>query len=394
MSAQSRNENEYELIEEIAGTYGTPLYVYLEDEISDRIEKVGRVFEGINLLPTFACKANNNPNIIRLFSKEGFGTDIVSIGEYHASKLAFVEDQDIVWNGNGKTNQEMEFLDSRVGYINIDSAQEYERWKFHKHDATFFLRINPDVDPLTHHHISTGLKKNKFGVPVEEIDTILKDHSGPKISGFHVHIGSQIVDVGPFEEAISMAVELSKKYGFSKIDIGGGWGIRYQDKELDIEEYRQRIIPLLKDFELVIFELGRYLVAPAGLLVTKVEYMKKTPTKTFVVVDTGMNTLIRPALYNAHHNVVVLDPLEDYTTVDIVGPLCESGDMLAKNRGINLPKIGSYILFENTGAYGYSMSNNYNSFPRPAEVLINSAKREWTLIRRREEIEDLFRTVT
>lgn len=395
MSSAVLSENRRKLLEKIVQTYGTPVYVYFGDEIADRIRNVKSVFEGINVMPTFACKANNNPHIIEHFSQHGFGTDIVSIGEYYASKMAGVEDQKIVWNGNGKTREEMELLSNKVGYVNIDSVEEYERWKEYENDrtdATFFLRVNPDVDPRTHHHISTGLKRNKFGIPIEQIDKILNDKSGPRISGFHVHIGSQIVDVAPFDEALSSVADLSRRYGFSKINIGGGWGIKYEDRELNLEEYKKRIIPHLKGFELVVFELGRYLIAPAGVLVTTVQYVKRTIHKTFIVVDAGMNTLIRPAMYDAYHNMIVLDPTEEITKVDVVGPLCESGDLLAKDREVSIPKVGSHVIFENVGAYGYSMSSNYNSYPRPAEVLVSNDN-EVKLIRRRETTDDLFRTI-
>ncbi|HQG02011.1 MAG TPA: diaminopimelate decarboxylase [Fervidobacterium sp.] len=393
MSSLILNDDRKQIIQEIAQTYGTPVYVYFADEINERIEKVKSIFEGINILPTFACKANNNPHIVEHFSRNGFGTDIVSIGEYYVSKRAGVDDQKIVWNGNGKSRHEIEVLSNCVGYVNIDSVEEYERWKEYETDATFFLRVNPDVDPMTHHHISTGLKKNKFGIPVEEIDKILNDKNGPKISGFHVHIGSQIVDVEPFDEALSSVANLSRRYGFSKINIGGGWGIKYEDKELNLEEYKRKIIPHLEGFELILFELGRYLIAPAGLLVATVQYVKRTSHKTFVVVDAGMNTLIRPAMYDAYHNMIVLTPTEGIAKADVVGPLCESGDLLARDREIQIPKVGSHVVFENVGAYGYSMSSNYNSYPRPAEVLVSENGSKITLIRRRETIDDLFRTI-
>lgn len=386
---------EKELIEAIAKTYGTPVYVYSREEILKRISTVKYVFSSVNLFPTFACKANNNPRIIEIFKDNGFGADIVSIGEYHACKLADVDDKKIVWNGNGKTRKEIEILSKKVGYVNIDSEEEYEIWSEIDSSAEFFLRVNPDVDAKTHPHISTGLKKSKFGIQTDEIDRILSQNK-LNISGFHVHIGSQITDVEPFEEAISKVVDLSKKYGFSKVNIGGGWGIKYKDKELDISDYKQRIVPYLKDFDKVIIELGRYLIAPAGLLVLKVEYVKKTRYKTFVVLDGGMNVLMRPVMYNAYHEINVLDPesSEKYT-VDVVGPLCESGDIIAYERNLEIPKVGSYVIVRDVGAYGYSMSNNYNSMPRPAEVIVyeENGKYDFRLIRRREEIEEMFKTI-
>lgn len=390
-----------ELLKQIGETYGTPVYVYSQSEIERRIGIVKDTFSGINLLPTFACKANNNPRILELFGKSGFGTDIVSIGEYYASKKAGIPDEKIVWNGNGKSMADMEYLGKKIKYINIDSVEEYERWTKLGSDAEFFLRINPDVDPKTHPHISTGLKKNKFGIHLELLDGLLEKalkEKKLKLSGFHIHIGSQITHVEPFEEAISKVVELSKKYGFSKINIGGGWGINYKDAELNVQEYKSKIITYLKPFELVITELGRYLIAPASVLILRVEYVKRTPHKNFVVVNGGINVLMRPAMYNAYHRVSILEPYDESSEeqiVDIVGSLCESGDILALERAIKIPKEGSFVVIEDVGAYGYSMANNYNSMPRPAEVIVNekNGKFEVRLIRKSESVEELFKNI-
>lgn len=407
------------ILKNIGDRYGTPVYVYSEKEILKTIDIVKGVFKDLDnsfVLPTFACKANNNPRLIEIYGKHGFGVDIVSLGEYYAAKKADIDDEKIVWNGNGKSLKDMEYLGSKIGFVNIDSLEEYYRWVEIKSKinlkSKFFLRINPDVDARTHPHISTGLKKNKFGVHLKHLDEIMHKRL-LDIKGFHIHIGSQITSVEPFEEAISKASELSKKYGLSMINIGGGWGINYKDVELDINEFRRRVVPLLKDFELVIFELGRYLVASAGVLLLKVEYVKKTPHKNFIVVDGGMNVLMRPILYNAYHRITVLEP-ESYPegnnqyvikpernllTVDVVGPLCESGDVLALDREIPIPKIGSYILVENVGAYGFSMANNYNSMPKPCEVLVsersnvNERNFEIRIIRSRETIDDMFRKI-
>ncbi|MGQ9856463.1 MAG: diaminopimelate decarboxylase [Fervidobacterium sp.] len=383
-----------ELISKLGKTYGTPLYVYFEEVIRERARLVKSVFEGINLLPTFACKSNNNPNLIKILYEEGFGTDIVTVGEYYASKMADVPDEMIVWNGNGKSIEDMNEL-SNVRYVNIDSFEEYEHWMAFKRQygsvPDFFLRVNPNVDAKTHPHISTGLKKNKFGINIDYVSKIL-EKSNHNITGLHTHIGSQITSVEPFEEAISQVVELSRKYNLRKINIGGGWGINYNGSELDIVEYKNRIIPLLKDFEEVIIEIGRYIIAPAGILLLQVEYVKRTQEKTFVVVNGGMNTLLRPALYDAFHKIMVLNPTSEKNVVDVVGPLCESGDVIAVQREIEIPEVGSLLLVENAGAYGYSMSNNYNSTLKPAEVLITQ-KGEAKLIRRRETYSDLFRTI-
>ncbi|WP_448385087.1 diaminopimelate decarboxylase [Fervidobacterium sp.] len=387
-----------ELVQELAISYGTPLYVYFERIIRERARIVMGIFNGINIFPTFACKANNNPNLLRILKEEGFGTDVVTLGEYYASKLAEIPDGRIVWNGNGKSLKEMPLL-SKIRYVNVDSVEELERWKDVASKVgkvpELFLRINPNVNPNTHPYISTGLKKNKFGIPIEMIEEALKKvkTSNLELVGFHIHIGSQITDVEPFYEALSQTVELSKRYGFRKINIGGGWGINYQGKELDLSKYREVIIPLLKDFEEIVLEIGRYIIGPAGVLILKVEYVKKTDAKTFIVVDGGMNVLIRPAMYGAFHNVRILSPAQDERVeADVVGPLCESGDILATHCMLEIPREGSYIVIENAGAYGYAMSSNYNSTLKPAEVLITEND-ESKLIRRRETYEDLFRTI-
>lgn len=403
------------LLEKIGDLYGTPSYVYSEKEIIKRVNLVNNVFEdlnNLNIIPTFACKANNNPRLIEIFGKNGFGADIVSIGEYYAAKKANISDEKIVWNGNGKSYKEMEYLGSKNIFINIDSIEEYNRWVELKEKvelkATFFLRINPDVDAKTHPHISTGLKKNKFGIHLEYLENILKEQR-LKIYGFHIHIGSQITTVAPYEEAISKVIDLSKKYSLSMINIGGGWGINYKDGELDINLFKKQVVPLLKNFKSVIVELGRYLIAPTGLLLLKVEYVKKTPYKTFIVVDGGMNVLMRPVLYNAYHKITVLEPenssrtnnetIEEKITeitADIVGPLCESGDVLALDRNILVPKVGTYIVVKDVGAYGFSMSNNYNSVPRPPEILVSEKginDYEIKIIRKRETVDDMFRNV-
>lgn len=384
-------------IRAVAERYGTPVYIYVKEIIKHQLTRVRKVFDGVKMLPTFACKANSNPWLIQLFSKEGFGTDIVSVGEYYASELAGVPCERIVWNGNGKTKSEMEFLKDKVGFVNVDSFEEAQRWADFQSEAKFFIRVNPDVNPRTHPRISTGVRETKFGVHVDLIDKVLNilRKQGKKVLGFHIHIGSQITEVEPFLEAISIGVELSEKYGFECINIGGGWGINYNGKELDLEEYRKKVVPLVSNFELVITELGRYLIGPAGLLIARVEYVKRTPYKTFVVLDAGMNALVRPAMYGAHHGIRVLDPKEprEECIVDVVGPLCETGDVIAQNRLVTIPECGSLVVIENVGAYGFSMASSYNGYPKPPEVLVEFSSNEIKLIRKRESVEDLFRNV-
>ena len=380
-----------EIFEKIAEKFGTPTYVYFADVLKERAQKVLKIFESLETLPTFAVKANGNPVLLRILKNAGYGMDVVTPGELIASELAGVSMDKIVWNGNGKTEEEMKFfLLKGVKMVNVDSFEEMELWRKMKAcDLDFFIRVNPDVDPKTHPHISTGLKKHKFGIPLNSLEDFLKKFSDMNVVGLHVHIGSQITDVSPFVEALSKVVEASDKYGFKSINIGGGWGINYEGKELNLEEFKEKVIPLLKGKK-VIFEIGRYIIGPAGVLLLRVVRVKKG-NKNFIVADGGMNTLIRPSLYSAYHNVKILGRNEDVKKFDVVGPLCESGDILGIDRYLPEPEEGDLLIVENAGAYGFSMSNNYNSTLKPAEVLVDGDR--VYLIRKREGLDDLFRNV-
>jgi len=380
-----------EIFEKIAEKFGTPTYVYFADTIREKARRVLEVFENLEVLPTFAVKANGNPVLLRILRDAGYGMDVVTPGELIASELAGVSMDKIVWNGNGKTEEEMKFfLLKGVKMVNVDSFEEMELWrKMKTHDLDFFIRVNPDVDPKTHPHISTGLKKHKFGIPLNSLEDFLKKFPDMNVVGLHVHIGSQITDVSPFVEALSKVVETSDKYGFKSINIGGGWGINYEGKELNLEEFKEKVIPLLKGKK-VIFEIGRYIIGPAGVLLLRVVRVKKG-NKNFIVADGGMNTLIRPSLYSAYHNIKILGRNEDVKKFDVVGPLCESGDILGIDRYLPEPEEGDLLIVENAGAYGFSMSNNYNSTLKPAEVLVDGDR--VYLIRKREGLDDLFRNV-
>ena len=380
-----------EIFEKIAEKFGTPTYVYFADTIRERARKVLEVFENLEVLPTFAVKANGNPVLLGILRDVGYGMDVVTPGELIASELAGVSMNKIVWNGNGKTEEEMKFfLAKGVKMVNVDSFEEMELWRKMKAcDIDFFIRVNPDVDPKTHPHISTGLKKHKFGIPLNSLEDFLKKFSDMNVVGLHVHIGSQITEVSPFVEALSKVVEASDKYGFKVINIGGGWGINYEGKELNLEEFKEKVVPLLAGRR-IIFEIGRYIIGPAGILLLRVVRVKKG-NKNFIVTDGGMNTLIRPSLYSAYHNIKILGKNEDVKKFDVVGPLCESGDILGIDRYLPEPEEGDLLIVENAGAYGFSMSNNYNSTLKPAEVLVDGDRTY--LIRKREGLDDLFRNV-
>ncbi|MDD5683820.1 MULTISPECIES: diaminopimelate decarboxylase [unclassified Mesotoga] len=369
--------------QKLANEFGTPLYVYDAQKIRKRIAKAKKVFEGLDAEIVFALKANNNPSLLKIMAEQEIGADVVSRGELLASKMAGMKR--ILWNGNGKTHEDIvHFTNQGLDIVCVDSLQELPLWD--GVDVKKLLRVNPDVDARTHPHISTGLRAHKFGVPIEKVEGV-----ADRIDGLHLHIGSQITDVEPFLDAYSKALECAKEFGFKYIDLGGGWGIDYEGEELDIEKLQKGIAKLFSDFEgKLISELGRYIIGPAGYLVTTVVSVKPSE-KIFVVTDAGMNALIRPVLYDAHHRIQVLSGTSKSVTADVVGPLCESGDILARSRKIEVPIPGTAIVFENAGAYGFSMANNYNGMPLPAEVLVDGDSEK--LIRRRQSIEELFTNV-
>lgn len=366
--------------QKLADDYGTPLYVYDAVEIRERIHRAREVFEGLNAGIVFALKANGNPALLKIMAQEGVGADVVSKGELLAAKMAGMKT--IVWNGNGKCASERDhFTNKGINYVCIDSFEELPLWD--GVEIIKLLRVNPDVDARTHPHISTGLKSHKFGIPIEKID-----RAADRIDGLHVHIGSQITEVAPFLDAYSKVLDCAKKYGFKYINLGGGWGIDYSGDSLDLEALKSGISALFSDYDgKLISELGRFIIGPAGYLVAGVVSVKPSD-KVFVVTDAGMNTLIRPVLYDAHHRIHILNGTGKTVTADVVGPLCESGDILARDRRLEIPIPGSAIVFENAGAYGFSMASNYNGMPLPAEVLVDG--KEVRLIRKRQNIEELF----
>jgi len=369
--------------QKLANEFGTPLYVYDAQKIRKRIGRAKKVFEGLDAEIVFALKANNNPSLLKIMAEEEIGADVVSRGELLASKMAGMKR--ILWNGNGKTHEDiLHFTNQGLNIVCVDSLQELPLWD--GIDVIKLMRVNPDVDARTHPHISTGLRAHKFGVPIEKVEGV-----ADRIDGLHLHIGSQITDVEPFLDAYSKALECAEKFGFKYIDLGGGWGIDYEGEELDIEKLQKGIGKLFSNFEgKLISELGRFIIGPAGYLVTKVVSVKPSE-KIFIVTDAGMNALIRPVLYDAYHRIQVLSGTSKSVTADVVGPLCESGDILARGRKIEVPIPGTAIVLENAGAYGFSMANNYNGMPLPAEVLVDGETVK--LIRRRQSIEELFTNV-
>ncbi len=388
---------------ELAAKYGTPLYCYSEASILERINQIHDIMADLREFHLgFALKANNNIHLINLMIKKGTWIDIVNENEFILAREGGTPTERIVVNGNSKTREFIEaMIEQGVFSINIDSVQEYEliRDILGKLDdksllPRFMLRVNPDVNPNTHPHISTGLKENKFGVQMEVARQILAADKG-LITGLHTHIGSNIYDIDAFKEAFVKIGSL--KRDFSNIDhvnIGGGWGIDYKKdgSQIDLQAYKREIIPILKEFDCpIMMEIGRFILGPSGILLSKVLYKKVTPYKTFVVCDANMATMIRPALYDAYHHVEPLHvkPSKTLIKADIVGGLCESGDRMAKNRTIEDVNMTDLLAIHDTGAYGYSMASNYNAQSRPCEVLISGA--EHRMIRKREDAVDLLR---
>jgi diaminopimelate decarboxylase len=389
----------------IAEQYGTPLYVYSYNTLLRHFLAYEKAFDGYPHIICFAVKSNPNTAILKLFAKHGGGADIVSGGELHVALKAGIPSRKIVYAGVGKTEGEIRFaLKTKILMFNVESENELREidrvaGKM-KTRAPIALRINPDIDPGTHPYITTGMKKHKFGIPIDvalEYYNLAAKLKNVAIVGVHKHIGSQITKVSPFVDALKrilLLVDQLKVQGMSLqyLDVGGGLGISYRDEEPPApEDLAKNLIPLLRGRNLtLIMEPGRSLVGNAGILITKTLYLKRGVEKEFVIVDAGMNDLIRPSLYDAYHHIVpVVRTRRDKILCDVVGPICESGDFLAKEREIPKLKQGEYLAVMSAGAYGFSMSSNYNSRPRAAEVLVKG--KQHFLIRKRETYDDLVR---
>ncbi|WP_224249009.1 diaminopimelate decarboxylase [Hyalangium gracile] len=389
----------------IAEAVGTPTYVYSTATLTRHFRVVTEAFQAVPHLICYSVKANSTLAVLRLFAEAGGGFDIVSGGELARVRQAGGAPDKTVFAGVGKTPEEMEqALAAGILMFNVESAEELEALdavgRRLKKRAPFALRVNPDVDARTHRYISTGLKTSKFGVPFEEAVALYaraRKMKGLAAVGLDCHIGSQLTQAAPMKAAISKVAGLYRSlkeqgYPLSYLDIGGGLGITYSDERPPTPaEYARTVLEAVKDTgSTLILEPGRALVGNAGVLLTRVLYRKRTPTKTFVVVDVGMNDLIRPALYEAHHALQpVVKRRGKAVEVDVVGPVCESSDVLARGRALVLPQQGELFAVMSAGAYGMSMASTYNSRPRPAEVLVDGAA--WRVIRERERVEDLWR---
>nr|WP_255653280.1 diaminopimelate decarboxylase [Myxococcus sp. XM-1-1-1] len=389
----------------IADAVGTPAYVYSSAALTGHFSAVVDAFGEARPLICYSVKANSNLSILRLFAGLGGGFDIVSGGELARVRQAGGEAAKTVFAGVGKTPEEMAAaLDAGLLLFNVESAEELEALdavgrRLGK-KAPFALRVNPEVDARTHRYIATGLKTSKFGVPFEEAVALYersRKMRGLKAFGLDCHIGSQLTQSSPVRAALTKVAGLyrelkARKHPLEYLDVGGGLGITYTDETPpSVAEYARVVLAATKDTGArLVLEPGRSLVGNAGVLLTRVLYRKQTPAKRFAIVDAGMNDLLRPALYEAHHGFVPLVKRRGKEVeVDVVGPVCESTDVLAQARSLVLPQPGELYAFLSAGAYGMSMASNYNSRPRPAEVLV--AEEAWRVVRERERTEDLWR---
>lgn len=407
------------LVEDLAKEFGTPLYIYSKNQILKNYREINQplVNSKLDYLNCYAIKANSNPEILKLLAEEGAGAEVASGGElYLALKFGYLRNK-ITFTGVGKTDEEIEYgLKENIFNFTVESLQEIKVISEIAHRLGLItrisIRVNPDIDAKTHPYITTGMKENKFGIDSKDIIDVFKQASHlPSIDiiGLHAHIGSQITEVEPYIESLNYLSELIKKVESMNVNIrylnlGGGYGVRYKNvlthryipnendeiqKYASQGDYIQSVISVLTELgKKLIIEPGRSLVANAGILVGEVLYTKETDLKKFIITDTGMNDLMRPCLYQAYHQIVPLN-LKDtgFETVDIVGPVCETSDFLATGRKIQKLMRGDRFAVMTTGAYGYTLSSNYNARLRPAEILIDGDK--YTLIREREKVEEL-----
>ena len=391
-------------IKQLVEKYQTPLYVYDFNSITDRYKELKEAFAGKKSLVAYAVKSNSNLAVIRHLANLGAGADCVSIGEVRRALRAGVKKYKIIFSGVGKRDEEIrEALQEDILLINLESEAEMKRVEMIAKElgveARISIRVNPNVDPKTHPYISTGLHENKFGVSLDSAKRMYilakkSEHLNPV--GIHFHIGSQLTELAPIEEACAIVADLVRSLHAIDIDIkffdvGGGLGVIYDD-EVTIRpaDYARAILSQLKGLDLtIVSEPGRYMMANSGIFLTRVLYEKLNGDKRFVIVDGAMNDLLRPSLYNAYHKIEAVQKDGEKTPADVVGPVCESGDFLGKD--IPLPPLehNDILVVHSAGAYGFTMSSNYNTRSRAAEVAILDGKDY--LIRERESFDDQIR---
>ncbi len=409
-------------LEALATQHGTPLYVYSSATVRDHYRRLSASLQGLEHLVCYAVKANSNLAILNLLVREGAGFDIVSAGELFRVLKAGGEAKHCTFAGVGKTKDEIAYaLEAGVHSFNVESEAELaaisEVARAHGATAPFAIRVNPDVAAGGHKYISTGKSENKFGIGIERVFEVYESAlklGGLRAVGVQMHIGSQITESGPFAMAVERMLPLAQKlkaaHQIEFLSVGGGIGIAYQSslasgenewwhrrdaspQSLTLEGYAAAVAPMLRGAGLkILLEPGRLLVGNAGVLLTRVLYRKDSPAKRFVIVDAGMNDLIRPALYGGYHEIVpVREPATDAVreTVDVVGPVCESGDFFAQGRDLPQTKAGELVALMSAGAYGFAMASNYNSRFLPAEVLVDGERT--AVVRARQSMDDLVR---
>lgn len=406
-------------IESLAKKFGTPLYVYSQQTLADHYQKLDKALASLDHLVCFAMKSNSNQGVLRSLANLGGGFDVVSEGELRRAIAAGADTSKCVFAGVGKTEEEIAYaLKAGIYSFNVESEPELQRINKVaarlKKVAPIAVRVNPNIDAHTHAKITTGTYENKFGIAFEEVEGVYSRASklkNLKLRGLQMHIGSQLTEVNPFEAAVKKVIplfqKLASKHGFEFFSIGGGLGIRYQDalesgsstwwkrpqseKLLTPQRYAERLVPLLQPLGVrILIEPGRFISGNAGILVTQVEYVKRTGKKNFVIVDAAMNDLIRPAFYDSYHEIVPLRKKSGKTiSSDVVGPICESGDFFCKDRPLPKVESGEHIALLSAGAYGAVMGSNYNTRALPAEVLVNGNKS--ALVREREKLVDIWR---
>ncbi|RLG37288.1 diaminopimelate decarboxylase [Candidatus Alkanophaga liquidiphilum] len=396
----------------LAERFGTPLYVTDEQRLRENFRRFRDAFSSVASEIYYAVKANWNLAVLRILAQEGAGADVFSGGELYLARLAGIPASKILFNGNSKSDEELELAALSGVKVSVDSFDELyalsEVARSLGKTVEIAMRVNPDISPETHPKIATGLKESKFGIPYEEVLDAYKEAKkleatgSVRVKGIHCHIGSQILDVSIFRETtekmIALVEALSERgIELEFVDLGGGLGIPYKKDEPapTPEDLAAQILPAFKSAKLrrlpkLILEPGRYIVGNTTILVARVNAVKKA-ARRFVAIDAGFNLLIRPVLYDAYHEVVVANkmdepPAETYT---VVGPICESGDIIAKDRTLPEVKRGDIIAIFNAGAYGFAMSSQYNGRPRCAEILVNAGKAE--VIRRKESFDELLR---
>ena len=389
----------------IANDFGTPCYVYSRAEITRNYQAYDHALSGVPHLICYAVKANSNLGVLSVLVQLGAGFDIVSAGELARVLRAGGNPKKIVFSGVGKREDEMAAaLEAGIRGFNVESESELQRLSAvatrMEKVAAVSLRVNPDVDAQTHPYIATGLRDNKFGIDISRAEAVYREAArlpGIAIHGVDCHIGSQLTRLEPYVDALERLLELidrlqSAGIKVQHLDLGGGLGIRYREEQAPQPgDYAQALLPRIKGRGLeLLIEPGRSIVGTAGVLLTRVEYLKHTTHKNFAIVDAAMNDLLRPALYNAWQAIVPVSPRQDEAAkvYDVVGPVCETGDWLGRERELVI-RGGDLLAVRNAGAYGFVMSSNYNSRPRAAEVLVDGARAQ--LVRARESLDDLWR---